>query len=157
MNTDYHTDTTASSQLRKDDDPAYTNGHPSAFRAHAPAQPILNVQPARREDLQPSYAQIIKPDTQDDNQHGWYGDMINTLGSCLGTCGAIPFMFCFPNPYRSVMQGHVGLVTKFGRFSRACDPGLVRINPLSEKLVQVDVKIQIVGRCRQISRAGYTD
>ena len=39
----------------------------------------------------------------------------------------------------------MGLVTKFGRFYRAVDPGLVKINPLSEKLIQVDVKIQIVG------------
>ena len=37
------------------------------------------------------------------------------------------------------------MVTKFGRFYRAVDPGLVKINPLSEKLIQVDVKIQIVG------------
>jgi regulator of protease activity HflC (stomatin/prohibitin superfamily) len=44
-----------------------------------------------------------------------------------------------------VAQGNVGLVTKFGRFYRAVDPGLVKINPLSERLTQVDVKIQIVG------------
>ena len=50
-----------------------------------------------------------------------------------------------PNPYKPVSQGNVGLVTKFGRFYRAVDPGLVKINPLSEKLIQVDVKIQIVG------------
>lgn len=42
-------------------------------------------------------------------------------------------------------QGNVGLVTKFGRFYRAVDPGLVKVNPLSERLIQVDVKIQIVG------------
>lgn len=35
-------------------------------------------------------------------------------------------------------------MTKFGRFARAVDPGLVKINPLSEQLIQVDVKIQIV-------------
>lgn len=40
-------------------------------------------------------------------------------------------------------QGNVGLVTKFGRFYRAVDPGLVKINPLSEKLIQIDVKIQL--------------
>ena len=47
-------------------------------------------------------------------------------------------------------QGNVGLVTKFGRFARAVDPGLVYINPLSEKLVQVDVKIQIVEVPKQV-------
>ena len=59
--------------------------------------------------------------------------------------GAIPCCIVCPNPYKPVSQGNVGLVTKFGRFYRAVDPGLVKINPLSEKLIQVDVKIQIVG------------
>jgi len=113
-------------------------------------EPIVKVQPPRREDLQPSYAQIIKPDTQDDSQHGWYGSMITTLGSCLGSLGAIPCCIVCPNPYKPVAQGNVGLVTKFGRFARAVDPGLVKINPLSENLIQVDVKIQIVEVPKQI-------
>lgn len=114
-------------------------------------EPIVHVEPPRREDLQPSYARVIKPDTED-AQHGWYGGMINTLGSCIGNLGAIPFCFCCPNPYKPVAQGNVGLVTKFGRFDRAVDPGLVKINPLSENLIQVDVKIQIVGKSRAIFR-----
>ena len=113
----------------------------------APGEPIINVQPPRREDLQPSYAQVIKPDTEDASGTGWYGGMINTLGSAIGTLGAIPCCLCCPNPYKPVDQGNVGLVTKFGRFARAVDPGLVKINPLSESLTQVDVKIQIVGKC----------
>ncbi|KAK4545130.1 hypothetical protein LTR36_003681 [Oleoguttula mirabilis] len=112
--------------------------------------PIIKVQPPRREDLQPSYAQVIKPDTEDDSQHGWYGSMITTLGSCLGALGAIPCCIICPNPYKPVAQGNVGLVTKFGRFARAVDPGLVKINPLSENLIQVDVKIQIVEVPKQV-------
>ena len=108
--------------------------------------PLVKVQPPRREDLQPSYAQVIKPDTEDASQHGWYGGMINALGSLIGNLGAVPCCICCPNPYKPVGQGNVGLVTKFGRFSRAVDPGLVKINPLSESLVQIDVKIQIVGK-----------
>lgn len=74
-----------------------------------------------------------------------YTVAVNTLGSCIGCLGAIPCCVVCPNPYKPVDQGNVGLVTKFGRFYRAVDPGLVKINPLSEKLIQVDVKIQIVG------------
>ena len=74
-----------------------------------------------------------------------YKRLVNTLGSLVGCCGAIPCCIVCPNPYKPVSQGNVGLVTKFGRFYRAVDPGLVKINPLSEKLIQVDVKIQIVG------------
>jgi len=113
-------------------------------------EPIVKVQPPRREDLQPSYAQVIKPDTEDLSQHGWYGNMINTLGSCIGTLGAIPCCIVCPNPYKPVAQGNVGLITKFGRFARAVDPGLVKINPLSEALIQVDVKIQIVEVPKQV-------
>ncbi|CAF9921764.1 MAG: hypothetical protein GOMPHAMPRED_002390 [Gomphillus americanus] len=109
---------------------------------------MVQVQPPRREDLQPSYAQHLEGD--DNAAHGWYGGMINFLGQCVGTLGAVPCCICCPNPYRSVNQGNVGLVTKFGRFYRAVDPGLVKVNPLSEKLVQVDVKIQIVEVPKQI-------
>ncbi|KAK3051325.1 hypothetical protein LTR09_007348 [Extremus antarcticus] len=113
-------------------------------------EPIVKVQPPRREDLQTSYAQVIKADTEDESQHGWYGNMISTLGSCVGTLGAIPCCIVCPNPYKPVAQGNVGLVTKFGRFARAVDPGLVKINPLSEALIQVDVKIQIVEVPKQV-------
>jgi len=105
-------------------------------------RPLVAVQPPRREDLQPSYAKLLPPQ-EGDVVHGWYGGMINACGNVIGFMGAIPFCFCCPNPYKPVGQGNVGLVTKFGRFYRAVDPGLVKINPLSEKLIQVDVKIQI--------------
>jgi erythrocyte band 7 integral membrane protein len=75
---------------------------------------------------------------------------INTLGGCIGTIGSVPCCFICPNPYKPVNQGNVGLVTKFGRFARAVDPGLVYINPLSEQLVQVDIKIQIVEVPKQV-------
>ena len=107
-------------------------------------EPLVKVEPPRREDLQPSYAKIISPD-DDNNVHGWYGSMISGLGDIIGTLGAIPCCIVFPNPFKTVGQGNVGLVTKFGRFTRAVDPGLVKVNPLSERLIQVDVKIQIVG------------
>jgi len=76
--------------------------------------------------------------------------MIDNLGTCVGTLGAIPCCVICPNPYKPVAQGNVGLVTRFGRFARAVDPGLVKINPLSESLIQVDVKIQIVEVPKQI-------
>lgn len=109
---------------------------------------IVKVQPPRREDLQPSYAQTLVFETE--AVHGWYGAMINTLGSTIGFFGAIPCCLVCPNPYKPVSQGNVGLVTKFGKFSRAVDPGLVKVNPLSERLIQVDVKIQIVEVPRQV-------
>ncbi|KAL2116433.1 hypothetical protein VTJ04DRAFT_8601 [Mycothermus thermophilus] len=108
----------------------------TGFRPHQ----NMKVEPPRQEDLQRSYAAIV----DDAHYPGWYGAMVNAIGSVIGTLGAIPCCICCPNPYKRVQQGHVGLVTKFGRFYKAVDPGLVKINPLSESLIQVDVKIQIV-------------
>ena len=66
--------------------------------------------------------------------------------------GSIPCCIVCPNPYKSVQQGNVGLVSRFGKFYKAVDPGLVKINPLSERLLQVDVKIQIAGKKFQPSQ-----
>ena len=52
-----------------------TNGKAPASTSGGSGEPIVKVQPPRREDLQPSYAQVIKPDTEDAAQHGWYGSM----------------------------------------------------------------------------------
>lgn len=49
-----------------------------------------------------------------------------------------------------VEQGYVGLVSRFGRFFRSVDPGLVRINPLSETLSKVDIRIQITSIGQQV-------
>ena len=110
----------------------------------------VTVQPPRREDLQPAYAKIISPDTEDASAHSWYGSMINSLGNIIGACGAIPCCIVCPNPYKPVDQGNVGLITRFGRFARAVDPGLVKVNPLSERLIQVDVKVQFVEVPKQV-------
>jgi erythrocyte band 7 integral membrane protein len=99
----------------------------------------MDVVPPKKEDLQKSYATTVEGES---NPKGWYGSMINTMGAIIGTMGAIPCCIVCPNPYKSVNQGNVGLVTKFGRFYKAVDPGLIKINPLSERLISIDVKIQ---------------
>jgi hypothetical protein len=59
--------------------------------------------------------------------------MISGLGSCIGVLGQFPC--CpFPNPYKSVNQGSVGLVSRFGQFYKSVDPGLVQINVCSEQI-----------------------
>lgn len=107
-------------------------------KSQMPEGPIT-VEPIRKEDLQVSYAHEMEiPD------NGWYGSLINSLGTVVGGFGTIPCCFCCPNPFKSVPQGTVGLVTRFGQFYKAVDPGLVKINPLSEKLRHIDVRIQVL-------------
>lgn len=100
--------------------------------------------------MQPSYAQDLGTG---EVTHGVYGSLLQVLGSCVGFCGAIPC--CpFPNPFREVNQGSVGLVTRFGKFYKSVDPGLVQVNVCTESLRIVDVKIQIspIGRQTVITR-----
>ncbi|OLL24016.1 Nucleolar protein 58 [Neolecta irregularis DAH-3] len=73
--------------------------------------------------LQPSFAHQLP--TAEQNL-GFYGKMIDSIGTCI------------------VSEGQIGLVLKFGKYERAVDPGLCKVNPLSERLQSVDIKIQIV-------------
>ncbi|KAH7098765.1 hypothetical protein BKA62DRAFT_353858 [Auriculariales sp. MPI-PUGE-AT-0066] len=111
---------------------------------------IITVQPLRRSEMQPSYAQDMG---LGEVKHGVYGSMLNALGSVIGCLGAVPCLPC-PNPFRSVDQGSVGLISRFGQFYKAADPGLVQVNVCTESIRIVDVKIQIcsIGRQTVITR-----
>ena len=100
---------------------------------------LITVQPLRRSEMQPSYKQDLG---LADVNHGFYGSLINGLGACAGSIGQFPCCPC-PNPFKEVRQGSVGLVSRFGQFYKSVDPGLVQINPCSESLRIVDVKIQL--------------
>ncbi|KAG1752511.1 uncharacterized protein EDB91DRAFT_1044295 [Suillus paluster] len=111
---------------------------------------MINVHPLKRSEMQPSYAQDLGTG---EVTHGFYGSFLQSLGACVGFCGAIPC--CpLPNPFRNVQQGSVGLVTRFGHFYKSVDPGLVQVNVCTENLRIVDVKIQIspIGRQTVITR-----
>ncbi|KAI6130279.1 hypothetical protein EDD16DRAFT_1882373 [Pisolithus croceorrhizus] len=99
---------------------------------------MITVQPLRATELQPSYAQDLGTG---DVKHGAYGSCLHGLGSVVGCLGAIPC--CpFPNPFRNVQQGSVGLVTRFGQFYKS-------VNVCTESIRIVDVKIQIISIGRQ--------
>lgn len=133
--------------LQNESATAYNSTSPVRISAKIPGpENPITVEPIRREDLQVSYAhEMATPD------NGGYGSVINALGSIIGGFGTLPCCFCCPNPYKSVPQGTVGLVTRFGQFYKAVDPGLVKVNPLSEKLRHVDVRIQVLDIPTQVS------
>ncbi|KAG5638083.1 hypothetical protein H0H81_001933 [Sphagnurus paluster] len=115
-------------------------------RNHGPDKStVISVQPLKRSEMQPSYAQDLGTG---EVTHGVYGSLLQGLGSCVGFFGAFPC--CpFPNPFRNVQQGSVGLVSRFGQFYKSVDPGLVQVNVCTESLRTVDVKIQISSIGRQ--------
>jgi len=49
-----------------------SNGNAAGFRPHNAG--VIKVQPPRREDLQPSYAQTLQGD-DDTNTYSWYASM----------------------------------------------------------------------------------
>ncbi|CAK5284627.1 unnamed protein product [Mycena citricolor] len=115
--------------------------------SHSATPPIV---PRADYISQPSYAQDLG---LGDVQHGLYGSLLQGLGTIVGVCGMVPC--CpFPNPFREVQQGSVGLVSRFGQFYKSVDPGLVQVNVCTESLKTVDVKIQIspIGRQSVITR-----
>jgi regulator of protease activity HflC (stomatin/prohibitin superfamily) len=115
-----------------------------------PKSTLIQVQPLKRSEMQPSYAQDLGTG---EVTHGVYGSLLHGLGNVVGLCGAFPC--CpFPNPFRNVQQGSVGLVSRFGQFYKSVDPGLVQVNVCTESLRIVDVKIQIspIGRQTVITR-----
>lgn len=60
--------------------PAPASGFkPSAGGPGASNGGIIKVQPPRREDLQPAYAQTLQGDNDDAAAHGWYGSMSMSL------------------------------------------------------------------------------
>ena len=68
---------------------------------HTVPKHVIKVQPLKKDEMQPSYAQDLGVDTV---THGFYGSMMQSLGSCVGFCGAIPC--CpLPNPFKEVRQG----------------------------------------------------
>ncbi|KAF9582148.1 hypothetical protein BGW38_000584 [Lunasporangiospora selenospora] len=117
----------------------------------ASQEDIVTRQPTSGAGMQRSFAAEYSPD---DDNHGIYGALMNWAGEILGALGSIPCCICFPNPYKaswaSVTQGHVGLITRFGKFYKIVDPGLTKINPVTETMIKVDIKIQIADIPQQV-------
>jgi regulator of protease activity HflC (stomatin/prohibitin superfamily) len=119
----------------------YINQQPQGVNPNAGrGGPTMRIQPL-------SYATEIPLPS---SSHPLYEGMLNSLGQILGCCGSVPCFGCCPNPYKTVNQGNVGLISKFGRFYRAVDPGLYFINLFSESMLSVDIKIQVEDIPRQI-------
>ncbi|KAJ1928234.1 hypothetical protein FBU59_007147, partial [Linderina macrospora] len=72
-----------------------------------------------------------------------YESLMTGLGNFFGTFGQIPGCFCCPNPFKEVRQGSIGLVSRFGRYYKTADPGLVNVNPFTEKVRHISTMIQV--------------
>ncbi|CAG8577739.1 21386_t:CDS:10, partial [Racocetra persica] len=104
-------------------------------------QGIISMQPSGVQPMQTTYSETFP---LNNNPHGFYSSMMNALGNICGFFGSIPFCCCSCcNPYQRVMQGNVGLISRFGQFYKIVDPGLTKVNIVTENLIPVDMRIQI--------------
>ncbi|KAI9219127.1 hypothetical protein BC828DRAFT_349702 [Blastocladiella britannica] len=82
--------------------------------------------------------------------YGFYGFLVATVGDVMGFLGSIPCVFCCPNPYKVVEQGSVGVIKRFGEAMTMVDPGLYKVNVMTDKLQKVDIRLQVVDMPRQL-------
>ena len=74
-----------------------------------------------------------------------------TYEACLSGCGLVSGFInnwiccvCCPSPYQIIQEGQVGVVQRFGKFSKLYAPGLYYINPCTESMTFVDKRERIM-------------
>ena len=76
-----------------------------------------------------------------------WGSFLDFMGKFLGYCCLLPPPIgscgCCCNPYKSINQGSKGIIQRFGRIVDLKDPGLEYVNPLTEKLIVVDIMAHV--------------
>ena len=92
-------------------------------------------------------------DVESDNTT--YGCYQNTIQSCGDCCGFfrtwLPCVCCCTDyPWQVVQQSQQALMQRFGKYVRTLDPGLHYVNPCTEKLMRVDLKIEIIDLVKQV-------
>ncbi|KAJ2475266.1 hypothetical protein EV174_005340, partial [Coemansia sp. RSA 2320] len=111
------------------------------YDAHAAASnnyPYVPPQAPERQAVDPRQPIVFNPPTfavtHPIPSGSVYESMMTALGGFCGAFGQIPGCFCCPNPFKVVRQGEIALVARFGRYYKTADPGLVKVNPLTEKI-----------------------
>jgi len=72
-----------------------------------------------------------------------YECCLSSFGLCFGILGALPCFVCLPSMYKTVPQGFVGMVTKFGKYYKTLDPGLYKINVFTEGIKLINIKLRL--------------
>lgn len=93
-------------------------------------------------------------DVESDNTktYGCYQDCIQRVGDCCGFLRTwLPCICCWTEyPWQVVKQSEQALMQRFGKYVRTLEPGLHYVNPCTEKLKRVDLKIDIIDLIKQV-------
>ncbi|CAK91706.1 unnamed protein product (macronuclear) [Paramecium tetraurelia] len=97
-------------------------------------------------------AHLEVPEFQDNQTMIAYAKCQYCLGECFGCLRTwIPCIFCMcvNYPYQEVEQGTEGLFKRFGRHIKVVRPGLHYVNPCTDTLEQLDLRITVIDLDRQ--------
>lgn len=100
---------------------------------------------ATRDDINDHYGASYKNATEESSFYG----------GCLRCCGHFKSAICCPcaccgcGPIVEIMQGFIGLRVDFGKLVGKLGPGLHTYNPCSEKIYQVDMRVQSLNVTKQ--------
>lgn len=95
-NEDHHfADDAAALQADDQQGPSATTHQKAANRHKDHNGNLITVQPLKRSEMQPSYAQDFGTDSP---PAGFYASWMNGLGNIAGGLGQLPCCFCCPNP-----------------------------------------------------------
>lgn len=96
-----------------------------------------------------------------EEEHSPHGDrykepLFASILRCLGCCIGFSCIPCFGGfcgnccyPYRTVDKGSRAVVQEFGRVKREVSDGMHYINPMTEKLSTVNMKVQVIDLKKQ--------
>ncbi|KAI9184406.1 hypothetical protein H9P43_003459 [Blastocladiella emersonii ATCC 22665] len=112
--------------------------HPAAGAVPAHVEPAEEVRAPLR---QQKYAADI---AVSETNHGFYEGVTKIMGDVIGFFGSIPCCFLCPTPYRIIDEASVGLISRYGKCIKMVDPGLHQINPVTDVLRSVDIRMQVV-------------
>lgn len=91
----------------------------------------------------------VTPVSPEDENHA-YENCLTCCGLCCGFIKNWIFCCCCKSPYHNVQEGTVGVVQKFGKFSKLYSPGLYYVNPCTETMTFVDKRERIMDIRRQV-------
>lgn len=98
---------------------------------------------------------IVLPESDENNSETpFYGNCMHCWGTCCGCMRtwAPCICCCFVDyPYKIVPQSYAGIYQKFGRYVRTVTPGLHYINPCTETLGMISLKINVLDLARQVA------
>jgi len=89
------------------------------------------------------------PEYKNETSGGAYSKCLIACGSCQ-QCACCLCATCGCGPLKEVPQGFIGLEIEFGRLKGKLGPGLHTINPMSEKLVLIDLRAQSLNTPGQV-------